>query len=70
MMIAMRALPKAAQEVLRANVAPHVDPGELAPEDAFELLWCAGYVNDSARAWQTVKVLAYAEICAQALTTQ
>ncbi len=66
-MIAMQALSNPLQEILRANVPAHVNPRELAPEEAFELLWSAGYVTDSARAWETVKALAYAEICAQAL---
>lgn len=68
-MIAMQVLPAAVQDMLRANVPAHVDPRELAPEEAFELLWGAGYVTDSARAWETVKALAYAEICAHALAS-
>ena len=37
-MIAMQALPSAVQDVLRANLPAHVDPRELAPEEAFALL--------------------------------
>jgi hypothetical protein len=66
-MIALQVLPQSAQDQLRQSVPAHVDPRELAPQEAFELLWAAGYVSDSARAWETVKALAYAEICAQAL---
>ena len=66
-MIAMHVLPSSVQETLRANIPAHVDPRELAPEEAFEVLWSAGYMTDSARAWEAVKALAYAEICAHAL---
>jgi hypothetical protein len=69
-LLAIEVLPSEARELLRANLEPHMDPKELDPQEAFAILWGAGYAHNAARAWETVKALAYAEICAKALVAR
>lgn len=61
MSLRIQSLPYKDQAALSNALPAHVDPAELTPQQALELLWQSGHLRTAADAWAAVSNLARAE---------